>query len=206
MIITNSLNEALEILHNGGVIAYPTETFYGIGASIFNINAIERIYKIKERSKSQALPLIVRDYEQVLEIAHLDTDKANSLQDLTSLFWPTSLSFLVKARKNISPLITADTGKIVVRQSPHSICQELVTALNAPIISTSANKSGEKPAQCIEEISKDLNIDAILQAGEKPQGGLPSTILEILPKRKVRLIRQGAFDTSIIAKLGYILE
>ncbi len=203
MTIINSIDSALEILQNGGIIAYPTETFYGIGCSIFNINAIEKIYEIKGRDKNQALPLIVKDYRQTIEITNLDMDIESSLQDLVSLFWPTSLSFLLKAKNNIHPLITAGTGKVVVRQSPHTTCQALVNGLNSPLISTSANRSGEKPAECIEEIPEDFGVDAILQVGKNPKGCLPSTIIELLPKREIRLVRQGAFDTSILLGLGY---
>ncbi len=204
--IINDIEPAVSILKNGGVIAYPTETFYGLGCSAFNEEALKRIYEIKERSLTQPLPLIVRDFQQVLEIADIPEKLYPSIKEITDNFWAGSLSILLQAKKHISPIITAHTGTIVVRQSPHALCQEITTLLDAPLISTSANKSGEKPAQFANELDSRLAIDAILDCKNKadfPQGGLPSTIIDVQGNKKIRLLRKGVFDISLLEKLGY---
>ncbi len=210
MEIITDINRAVQILKNGGVIAYPTETFYGLGCSAFNEEALTRIYEIKERSLTQPLPLIVSDFKQVLELANINENIYSSVKEITDKFWAGSLSILFNAKDCVSPIITANTRTIVIRQSPHALCQQMTTLLNAPIVSTSANKSGEKPAQFAHELDKSLSIDAILDIERKedePQGGLPSTIIEVLPNKKIRPLRTGAFDLSKLEKLGYsILE
>ncbi len=207
----SSINEAVNLLQESKILACPTETYYALACSAFAHSALNRIYEIKERNISQPLPLIVRDFEQALEIADIDQAILPCIQEITEKFWPAPLSILLKAKTSISPIITANTGTIVVRQSPHSACLALTKALNAPIISTSANKSGEKAAQFAYELDENLHIDGILKYGESPQGGLPSTIIEVIVKKhenntkKIRLLRKGAFDLEILKTLGYTL-
>ncbi len=202
----HSIEEAVKLLKRNAVIAYPTETFYGIGCSAYSEEAVKRIFEIKQRNITFALPLIVRDFEQVLEIATINKKILSSVEEITSNFWPQSLSILLKAKKHISPIITANTGTIVVRQSPHTIPQILTELINAPLISTSANKSGEAPAQKAEEFNQELEIDALLDMGETPSGGLASTIIEIMPDKKIKVLRNGAFDLKGILELGYSLS
>ncbi len=201
-----TIEEALKVLNNDGIIAYPTETFYGIGCSVYSQRAIERIYEIKQREQSMPLPLIVRDFEQVLEIANIDNKLYESIEEITSNFWPSSLSIKLKAKEHISPRITANTGTIVVRQSPHIVPALLTKMLNAPLISTSANKSGEQAARSAEEFNTNLAIDALLDMPPLPQGGLASTIIEVFPQKKIHLLRKGAFDIEKLISLDYYIK
>ncbi len=202
----HTLKEAVEILNKDGIIAYPTETFYGIGCSAYNEESIKKIFEIKERALSLPLPLIVRDFEQVLDIASIDEEVLPYIKEITSKFWPQPLSILLKAKEHISPIITANTGTIVVRQSPHEVPAFLTKTLNAPLISTSANKSGEAPARIASEFNKKLQIDALLDFGSEPRGGLASTIIEILPNKKIKILRKGAFDVKKLEELAVICK
>ncbi len=199
----HTIEEALEILSNDGVIAYPTETFFGIGCSAYSQKGIEKIYEIKQRPLNLALPLIVRGFEQVLEIANIDKEIADFVEEITSTFWASSLSIKLKAKEHISPRITANTGTIVVRQSPHIVPQMLTHGLKAPLISTSANKSGEQAARTAKEFNEKLAIDALLDMPPQPQGGLASTIIEILPNKEIKVLREGVFDLNKLKDLGY---
>ncbi len=206
ILVNSNIDKAAQILLDGGVIAYPTETYYGLGCSAFNEKALRRIYEIKERSLTQPLPLIVRDFKQVLEIADIPTSIFTSIEEITQHFWAGSLSLLLKSKEHISPIITANTSTIVVRQSPHKAVIELMKKVDAPIISTSANKSGEKPAQFSYEVDNNLDIDFILEHDEKPQGGLPSTIIKVKEEKKIHLIRKGAFDIHLLENLNYTIQ
>lgn len=201
-----SVDNAISLLKEGAVIAYPTETFYGIGCSAFDIEAVRKIYCIKERAITQALPLLVRNFEQAQEIADIEEGILASLEEITSSFWPGSLSILVPAKDCISSLVTAGTGKIVVRQSPHEVASEIVEKLNAPLISTSANKSGESPARLLSELDEALEVDAVLACGAEPKGGLPSTIIEVLPEKKIKILRSGAFNIMLLKEYGYEID
>ncbi len=205
----DSIDDALVLLRAGGVIAYPTETFYAIGCSAFKDEPLKRIYEIKQRDLSSPLPLIVRDSEQALEIVDIDEEIRTSFLKITKAFWPESLSICLRANSKISSIITANTNNVVLRQSPNSLVQEICNALHAPLISTSANKSGERAASSAEQVDINLAIDAILRSKNplhNPQGGLPSTIIEIEKDNKIKMLRKGAFDCKKLEALNFVLK
>ncbi len=197
------LHLASTLLKSGGVIAYPTETFYAIGASAYNEEAILRIFEIKQRELSKPLPLIVRDFNQAKEIADIPQNLLSSIEEICTRFWPESLSIVLPAKENISPILTAHTGTVVVRQSPCEVAHFLCKEIDAPLISTSANKSGEKSARLAHEVDSTLLIDAVVDTDYPPKGGAPSTIIEVLSQKQIKILRQGAFDVKKIIELGY---
>ncbi len=198
-----SIKKAASLLRAGCVIAYPTETFYAVGCSVYDEQALHRIFKIKERAAALPLPLIVRDFEQITQVGRIDAETLPYLEEVTSLFWPSSLSILLRAKICVSPCITAGTGNIVVRQSPHPTAQELMQEIDFPLVSTSANKSGESAAGSLEELDKKLHLDAVLCTKYPLYGELPSTIIEVLQDRHFRVIRQGAFSLDKLKDIGY---
>ncbi len=218
MKIINSLDECIHLLKNNALITYPTETFYALGCVLFenddNKNAKEnkaltKIFQAKQRDFAKPLPLIVKNYEQVLEITDINKEIEEYLQEICSSFWADSLSICLKASKKVPNIVTANTGKIVVRQSPHKVVQNLLDKLNSPLISTSANISGQKAVQYSKDISEKLNIAVILDTCKEediPKGGLASTIIELLANKEIKILRKGAFNTQKIANLGYTIK
>ncbi len=207
--IINSLDDALLLLRVGGVIAYPTETFYGIGCGIYNNESLNRIYEIKGRASNMPLPLIVANNIQALEHANISKEVENSFLELTTQFWPGSLSICLKTNDKVSKIITANTGTMVVRQSPHELAHALCTGLGSPIVSTSANISGKPAAKTAQEVDINLAIDAVLDIQspqQRPQGGLASTIINLLENKTIQVIRDGAFDTKQLEEMGYIIK
>jgi len=186
------LIESVSVLKKGGIIAYPTETFYGLGAKYDLENALERLYEIKKRPIEKAMPLIIGDIEQL----HLLTEEiGNAAKRLIDKFWPGPLTMLFNARSNLSKYLVSE-NRIAVRMPGESFALKLVRASGFPITSTSANISGMPPANNAEMVIRYFkeDIDLIIDGGET-RGGLPSTIIDIT-EEKIRLIRRGAVDIS----------
>ncbi len=217
MKIINSFDECINLFKNNALIAYPTETFYALGTVLYkdadmhkamaNTN-IEKIFVSKQRDLKNPLPLIVKDYEQVLEITDISTEIENYLEEICNTFWPDSLSICLQASSIVPAVVVAETNKIVVRQSPFKLVQNIVDTLNCPIISTSANISGQAPVIFSHEITKDLHIDAVVDIqinNEMPKGGQASSIIELLPNKGIKILRKGAFNIEKIVQLGYAI-
>lgn len=187
--ISEALEKASEIIKKGGVIAYPTETFYGLGVKFNDIAALRKLYKIKHRSRNQALPLIIGEKMLLQLIASSITDSAEKLADK---FWPGPLTLLLPAKPDISEFITAKTGNIAVRIPGKSFALDLVLSLGFPITATSANISGMPPADNADGVIRYFGnaIDLIIDCGKTP-GGKPSTIVDASGE-KIRFLRAGA--------------
>lgn len=196
--------EAVLILKNNGVVIYPTETFYGIGCKISNIAGIKRIFQIKKRANSMALPLIIGDLTQLWDTVIVPSNMKADVDYFTRL-WPESLSLLLPAQSHISELITAGTGKVVVRQSPHMIAHFIAKSLGEPLISTSANISGKSPTAKFHEIDLNLKADGLV-VEDNSQGILPSTIIEPLGNKEIKIIRQGAYNLDVFINLGFNIK
>lgn len=187
-----NIERAVAIMQAGGVIAYPTETLYGLGGLASQRRVVERVLAIKGRGPADPLPLIVADEEAAAEAAHLP---AVALK-LAEIFWPGPLTLILRAKMDF-PLGVILAGKIALRVSSHPLAQSLTQRLNAPLIATSANQTGQPPATTAEEVFEALRADPpdlILDGGPSP-GGLASTILD-LTQTPPLLVRQGAIGAS----------
>jgi len=179
---------AVEIMLRGGVIAFATETLYGLGGSGLSEAAVARVFRIKGRGRERPLPLIVADLEAAAAAAELDPLGRR----LARRFWPGPLTLILKARRAF-PAGVAREGKIALRVSSHPLAGELAGRLAAPLIATSANLTGQ-PAP-LEAGAAALALahdppDLILDAGPSP-GGAGSTILD-LTVRPPLIVRPGA--------------
>lgn len=184
------INKAIAVLKNGGIVAYPTESFYGLGVKYDIEPALKRLYEIKKRPQEKAMPLIIGSMEELFLI----TDSVNeSASDLINRFWPGPLTILFRARSGLSEYIVSK-NKVAVRIPGESFALRLARAAGFPITSTSANISGMPPADSASMVSDyfEKDIDLIIDGG-KTKGRLPSTIVDItgdMPKT----IRQGPID------------
>lgn len=185
-----AINKAIAVLKSGGIVAYPTETFYGLGAKYDIDSALKRLYEIKNRPQEKAMPLIIGSREELFLI----TDSVNkSAMDLMDRFWPGPLTILFRARPGLSEYISSE-NKVAVRIPGESFALRLAMAAGFPITSTSANISGMPPADNASMVSDYFGgvIDLIIDGG-KTTGGLPSTIVDVtgdMPK----IIRHGSID------------
>ncbi|GAB4538294.1 MAG: hypothetical protein Fur0020_07150 [Thermodesulfovibrionia bacterium] len=182
------IKESLNILNEGGIIAYPTESFYALGVKATNEEAIKRLFKLKGRPLDKPLPVIVGDMDTLRAIVR---DIPSQAEDLISRYWPGPLTLIFEARDVIPSILTGGIRKIAVRIPGEGFSLHLASAIRFPITSTSANPSSMPPARSAGEV-KDYfggGIDLIVDGGET-HGGLPSTIVDVTCKPPI-IVRQG---------------
>ncbi len=172
---SSEIQEAIKLLKKGGLIGFPTETYYGLGVDPFNEKALRRLFSIKQRSPKKAVLVLVADQSQVSQLAESIPADFNKLM---SAFWPGSLTLVFPGQPHLPKLLTGADGTIGIRQSPNPIARQLLDNFAGPLTATSANRSGAVPATTAAEV-KDIfgsKIDLIL--GKEPTpGGQGSTIV-----------------------------
>jgi len=190
------VRRSAELLRQGGVIAYPTETSYGLGADALNRQARERILAMKGRHPDKALPVIVSDLDQ---LAALCSPVPSAVAVLAKRFWPGPLTLVVPLRPELRDAFGGTS--VAVRVSGLPLARQLARASGCCLTATSANPSGQPPARNAREISKTLGsaLDLILDGGTT-SGGRPSTIVDLVGGEP-RLLRVGpvAFDEVLQA-------
>lgn len=189
------ISEIVRIIKAGGVIAYPTETFYGLGADGENEQAVEKVFLIKGRDFKNPISLIIGDRKDLTGLVGNITDAAQRLMDE---FWPGGITLVFTASPDISPRLTGGTGKIGIRISSHPIASILAKTFSHPITATSANLSGEGECSSAGEVIQRLGnrIDAVVDGGPTPgKGG--TTILDVSVHPPL-IIREGIIPTSLI--------
>jgi L-threonylcarbamoyladenylate synthase len=195
--MTSVFEQAANLLLDGGIIAYPTETFYGLGARYDNDKALGLLYAMKQRPGEKAMPLIIGSEELLPLITGGVTPAAKTL---IRLFWPGPLTLLLTAQRNLSEHITAGTGKVAVRIPGPSFALDLARKLDFPITATSANTSGMPPAETADAVKGyfDGAPDAIIDCG-RTRGGSPSTIVDATGS-EILIVRQGIISSADILR------
>lgn len=185
--------EAVMILKAGGVVAYPTETFYGLGADGTNEEAVEKIFLIKGRAQTNPLPVIIGGEEDLVPLT-VSVDETS--RRLIRAFWPGPLTLLFLAAPHISPKLTGNTGRIGIRISSHPVAACLAKTLGRPLTATSANPSGRSECTTAADVHRLLGnlVDLIIDGGMTP-GGLGSTIFD-MTRRPPAIIRDGYIPAS----------
>ena len=191
------LTRAAEIVAQGGIIAYPTETFYGLGADATNEKAISKIFAIKGRDFKNPISLIIGQTDDVLPLVQ---DVPQLAKKLMAAFWPGALTIVFSAADIVSPLLTAGSGKIGLRVSSHPGARGIVQILKRPLTATSANLSGAPESACASEVALQLGdkIDAIIDLGITP-GDKGSTIIDVTSTPPT-ILREGAISRKTIEK------
>ncbi|HSC27385.1 MAG TPA: L-threonylcarbamoyladenylate synthase [Vicinamibacterales bacterium] len=179
---------AAGVLRSGGVVAFPTDTFYGLAVDPRNGDAVERLYELKGRGAAAAMPLVASSVDQALEIGHFGEVELR----LVRSFWPGPLTLVVPAHPGLAPRVLAGGRTIAIRVPADAVARALAGALGHPVTSTSANLSGQPAAATPEELPATLasGVDLLLDAGPAA-GGRPSTIVEVAGGGP-RLVRPGA--------------
>jgi L-threonylcarbamoyladenylate synthase len=194
-----SLREVADIVRGGGIIAFPTETFYGLGACPFDAPAVQRIVDLKDRSLLAAPILVLIRSRADLET--LVSEITPTAERLMEACWPGPLTLVFRAAAAVPSALTAGTGTIGVRLPAHPDVQRLLEAVGGPLTGTSANRSGQPPATTAGEVERVLGggVDAILNGGATP-GGLPSTVVDTTVSPP-RLIREGRISTASLLSI-----
>ncbi len=176
-----------DVIGAGGVVVYPTDTFYALGADPKNPSAVRRLFEIKGRPADQPILLLIPDASQVREWAAAVTPLA---QELMKKFWPGPLTLVFAAGDDVLPALTAGTGTIGLRVPGSELTRRLLAYLGGALTGTSANVSGGAGTRSAGESMRAVGaqVDLILDGGETP-GGRPSTVVDAVTGR---VLREGA--------------
>lgn len=196
----DAIAEAVQILRRGGVVAYPTETFYGLGADGTDESAIDRIFAIKGRGRQVPVSVIIGDGQDVELLAAEIPEGARKLADA---FWPGAITMVFEALPGVCGLLTAGTGKIGIRLSSNPVATLIARQLGGPLTATSANPSGWPECTTADKVLEALgdDIDIVIDGGVTP-GGSGSTIIDVTVDPPL-ILREGALSRETInAVLG----
>ena len=182
------ISEAIDIMAKGGVILYPTDTVYGLGANIFNNDAVQRIYEIKKRDPSKPLSVLVQDTESLKLIADLNRNS----REIVNKWLPGPFTFILNKKKIVSPYVSA-SAKVGVRIPDYKIARALASLF--PITTTSANITNECTLSNPQEILRQIGdtVDLVIDVGDLNKAK-PSTVID-LSSSKPTLVRNG-FDSN----------
>jgi L-threonylcarbamoyladenylate synthase len=183
-----AIADVAAILKGGGVVAFPTDTLYGLAADPRRDDALERLFAVKAREAGVAVPLIAADLAQAQELGTFD----DLALRLARAFWPGPLTIVVPASPAIARRALGGGHTVGIRVPAHEVATALCRATATCLTATSANLSGSPPPASAQEIDPDLSsrLDAVLDGGPAP-GGPPSTIVTVVSERP-QLIRAGA--------------
>lgn len=186
---------AKEKLNNHQVIAFPTETVFGLGVYYDDEDAYNLLNKIKRRREDKPYTLMLHDINQINKYAYIDEKMIKAL----SKFMPGPLTVLLKSKENVPGYVTHNTGIIGVRIPENKEALDLLRYLEKPLLVPSANRAGEKPAMNDEEVRQIFQDEIKVIIPGKAIGGLPSTIID-LTGEEIKLIRQGPISLEDIKK------
>ncbi|MCH8801011.1 MAG: threonylcarbamoyl-AMP synthase [Chloroflexi bacterium] len=183
------LERAVAVLKNGGVVAIPTDTLYGLAADVFNTAALDRVFAVKGRPDDLALPVLVSGWEQVKRVAKNFPPQA---QNLAEQFWPGALTLVFEKISGLPDRLTAGGPTVAVRMPGHPVPIQLIDGLGGPITGTSANISGDADLLTLAELTDQIGsrVDYIVKSGPVPEGKA-STVIDITSGHP-KLLRDGA--------------
>jgi L-threonylcarbamoyladenylate synthase len=183
---SNAITSALEILYSGGLVAFPTDTVYGVGALAFDGKAVESIYTAKERPVEKAIPVLIGDREDLSQVAE---EIPLFAARLSARFWPGPLTVLVPKKPALPEVVSANPA-VGVRVPDHEVARTLLR-LSGPLAVTSANRSSQPSPTTAQEVLQQLGgrIALILDGGRTP-GGIPSTLVDCMGT-EIQILREG---------------
>ena len=205
-----AVDEAVAILNDGGVVALPTETVYGLAADAFNPDAVAQVFSIKERPSFDPLIVHVQGAEYLDEVAK---DIPESVYELTDAFWPGALTFILPKTDNVPDIVTAGLDTVAVRVSANPVMKAVVKKLGRPIAAPSANRFGRISPTSAAAVEEELGgkIPLIINGGAC-HWGVESTIVKVedpvpshdKPKIRITLLRAGPVTVEDLKKLGRV--
>ncbi len=201
--LSNVIRRAVRIIKSGGVVAFPTETVYGIGASIFSRKGIKKIYELKGRPADNPLIVHISDEKDIYKVARDVPEKALKL---ARKFWPGPLTLILKKRKRIPHEATGGLDTVAIRMPAHPIALKLIKESGVPIAAPSANISGKPSPTKAEHVRKYFGEKVFIIDGGETKYGIESTVVD-LTSSPPRILRSGAITKDKIEKtLGEKVE
>jgi L-threonylcarbamoyladenylate synthase len=189
--------EAVYVLRGGGLVAFPTDTVYGVGTCAFDAQAVERLYAAKERPPGKAIAILLARSQDVDLVAQ---EVPPVGRRLAAQFWPGPLTLVLARRAALPDVLASGGATVAVRVPDHPLARALISALAAPLAATSANLSGQPDPVSADEVLAQLGgrIDLVLDGGPCP-GGKPSTVID-LTVQPPALLRPGPIEWRFLEK------
>jgi L-threonylcarbamoyladenylate synthase len=193
-----AIDRARRLLRSGEVVAFPTDTVYGVGAHAYRPEAVAVLYKVKNRPASKAIPILVAQAEDVTRVARQVPAIA---LELAERFWPGGLTLVLPRAEIVPPIVTAGGDTVAIRCPDHPVPLALADAIGAPLAATSANLSGQASPTTAGQVVAQLGgrVPFIIDGGECP-GGVPSTVID-LSASPPRMLRTGAISAGELSEL-----
>lgn len=189
----DAIRRALDVLNKGGLVAFPTDTVYGVGALVSDGRAVESIYVAKDRPIEKAIPVLIADAEDMEKVG---MDIPEIARRIAARFWPGPLTCLIPKQPTLPQAVSA-TSTVGVRVPDHEVARALLRAAG-PMAVTSANISGQPSPSTAEEVFAQLSgrIELIIDGGQTP-GGIPSTVVDCT-NNEIRILREGPLSIEEI--------
>lgn len=183
------------IIQAGGVIVFPTQYLYGLGADALNANAVDRVFQIKQRSYHKPLSVLIPHRKDLTELVQ---HVSSAAEYIMNCFWPGAVTLIFKAKNILPANLTANTGKIGIRMPQHPVALALSRAVGGPLTATSANITGGSGCSTISDIDPRISdkVDLIVDAGPL-KGGIGSTIVDVTVDPPI-ILREGAIPETDI--------
>ena len=192
--VLREVEQGIEVLRKGGVVAYPTDTVYGLGASLLDDVAVQRVINAKGRAESMGLPLLLSRADMLTPIVR---EVHPTAKVLIERFWPGALTLVMTKSAMVSDLVTGGRSSVAVRVPNHPVPRALSEGVGGPIIGTSANRSGAVPASSAAQVREQLDGAVDLVIDGLPSLGIQSTILDLTGPAP-RVLRSGAVSLEEI--------
>ena len=187
------IQSAGTVIKGGGIVVFPTRCLYGLGADAFNAEAVDRIFKIKQRPTQKPILILI---EQRIQLERLVSHASSAAFCIMDHFWPGRVTLVFKAGGDVPHHLTSGTGKIGIRLPGHPVAAALIRFLGKPITGTSANLSGESGCHRLGDLKPQLTrqLDAALDAGPL-KGGTGSTVVDVTGDIP-RILREGEISAT----------
>jgi len=184
---------ASEIIRNGGLVVYPTETVYGLGCDPFNIQAVEKVFQAKGNRK-KPLPILASNIEHIEKVAYL----SKNAKLVAAKFWPGPLTIVLRKKTSLPDVVTCNQDSVGVRIPRHDVAIRLIQLSDGLLIGTSANKTGKEPPKTADEAAEQIGqeVDVILDGGPV-RFGISSTIVDFT-SAKPKILREGPISLKEI--------
>ena len=181
MLIGTDIKKASDIIKKNGIVIYPTETVYGIGANIFSNAALEKVFAIKGRDKDKPVSVAVSDLQMMEDLVYIGEKEKRFIE----MFLPGPVTVVMKKKESVPDMLTSGSELVGIRFPAHTTTIKLIELAGVPITSTSANFSGEAPPRTVDEIR--IRADYVIDGGKCT--GEPSTVVDLV---NLKIIRKGA--------------
>jgi L-threonylcarbamoyladenylate synthase len=184
------IRKAAEIIKKNGIVIYPTETVYGIGANIFSEDALKKVFALKKRNVEKPISVAVSGFKMMNDLVYIGEKEKRFIEK----FLPGPVTVLLKKKEKVPDALTSGSELVGIRYPDHETTIELIELAGVPITSTSANISGEAPPGKVDEVK--IRADYIIDGGECK--GEPSTVVDLVNRR---IVRRGAKYEEVAAAL-----